>query len=155
VREGGLREEEVQQAVSTLSSRGAAAPAAPAASAFVAGGEDAAQRRRRGLGAGAERGPRAGGVAEVILRGARGGGGEGQPLVGVEVAVVVDARVGYHDPWQRATISVVTQAAVVRPRGAGVIQEGLLTKRQVIHHSCALLCRPDERLLSAKDKRRL
>lgn len=52
--------------------------------------------------------------------------------------MLVDARVGYHDARQRVTISVVTEAIVARPRVVGVIQEGLLSKREVIHHSCAL-----------------
>lgn len=75
------------------------------------------------------------------------GGGERHPLVRV-VAVVVDARVSHHDARQRATIGVVTEAVVVRPQGAGITQEGVLTKRQVIHHSCAdewqLLCSEDQ-----------
>lgn len=102
------------------------------------------QRRRRGLGAGAEGGTRAGGVTEVILGQTR-GGGERHPLVGVVVVVVVivDARVGYHDARRHATIGVATEAVVVRSRGAGIVQEGLLTKRQVIHHSCADEWQPD------------
>lgn len=93
------------------------------------------QCRRRGLRAGAERGTRAGGVAEIILREVR-GGGQRHPLVGVVVMVVVEACVSYHGAWRHAITGVATEAVVDRPRGAGVIQEGLLTKWQVIHHSC-------------------
>lgn len=53
----------------------------------------------------------------------------------VVVMVMIDASVSYHDAWRQAAVAVVVVMVVVRRRRAGVVQEGLLAKRQVIHHS--------------------
>lgn len=126
--------------------RAATAPAAPT---FIAGPKCVLRRRWQGLRTWAQGGPGAGRVAEVILRKPR-RWGQGHPWVGL--LAVGEAGVSYHDAWWHSTVGVPAEGGIVGPRRAGVVQEGLLTKSQVIHHSCVGSARLWRSKSSAEDE---
>ena len=52
------------------------------------------------------------------------------------VVVIIHTGLSYHNSRRHANIGVVKLVVAVRTGGAGIIQEVLFTKCQMIHHSC-------------------